>query len=117
MIFSSVIAGLFVCPADIDDIITSSNFLTQVGLSPRERLLLAIEQQCSLEHLNHLVQWHSLDVRAGGNALLIKAAGCSNGKAFMWLVSLPSFALADLLVSSSCIEAQSTSRIHLSVQT
>lgn len=89
----SSVAALIFCPEDSDELIT------RAGLPPRERLLLAIEQCCSLDHLEHIVQWHSLDVRSGGNTLLMKAVGSSNGLALTWLVSRPAFSLAGPFVS------------------
>lgn len=45
------------------------------------------------------MQWHSLDVRSGGNTLLMQAVDSSNGLALSWLVSSFAFALAKANVS------------------
>ena len=71
---------LLVVPVDIDELVT------RLGQPPRDRLLEAIKQHCSQQHLEYIVRRHGLDVRVFGDTLIRDAAkSCSYG-AFIWLV-------------------------------
>ncbi len=71
---------LIFVPVDIDERVT------RPGQPPRDRLLEAIEQHCSQQHLEYIVRRHGLDVRVFGDTLIRAAANSCSYGAFIWLV-------------------------------
>ena len=71
---------LIFVPVDIDELVT------RLGQPPRDRLLEAIKQHCSQQHLEYIVRRHGLDVRVFGDTLIRAAANSCSYGAFIWLV-------------------------------
>ena len=63
----------------------TDEYVASVKSSPRERLMDAIEQDCSYEHINHLVKTFNMDVVPFRDLLVSKAIESASYGALLWL--------------------------------